>query len=228
LPYPVCLRDHSLQQLSQPSRLPVANCLGHPPNLLGSLNRLTWHETVPLVVNFDLGPSLGDAEVLSGSPDPNGPFAPPKNSMPLSHPTSGTSNSPLWGIVIERSADSRLFVYSITLIPALFILLLLLLIWPSYTGRRREAQRDVLLPLAAVVFTILPLHQILVPSEIQGITRVDVILGIEMVLAVAIVPMLYGVDTIREGLRVWGRSRTRHRRIGRRSDEHEGSSDAWL
>jgi hypothetical protein len=57
-------------------------------------------------------------------------------------------------------------------------------LWRRAPGSISTSVTGVLLPLAAVSLTVLPLRAVLVPSYITGLTRVDLILGIDIAMLV--------------------------------------------
>lgn len=89
-------------------------------------------------------------------------------------------------VLVTRDTNTQLFVYGVSLLPlALFFVLLTLL-----RTQRSDQLWDVLLGIGAGFLAVLPLRQVLVPSEVPGLTRVDFILGAELTLMVALFLLL--------------------------------------
>jgi hypothetical protein len=88
-------------------------------------------------------------------------------------------------VTVARKAPEQWFIESVALVPVIFALLFLHLLFfhPRYRGLGLET---FLVPLIAAILAILPLRLVLVPSNIEGLTRVDVALGAGLVLTVAV------------------------------------------
>jgi hypothetical protein len=103
------------------------------------------------------------------------------------------SANPSISIIVRRPALTQLFVWSMALTPALLLPVILF----QLIGERKEdhapsrTARNVSLELAAAVLAILPLRQVLVPSEVQGLTTVDYLLGAELAAFIGIVVVYY-------------------------------------
>lgn len=78
--------------------------------------------------------------------------------------------------LVERKHGQRWWVYTITLIPAALIVALAL-------GQRRIRASKVTMGLEAAigVLAVLPLREVLVPPDLPSLTRVDVLLGLQLI-----------------------------------------------
>lgn len=97
------------------------------------------------------------------------------------------------GIELYRDSSSLIYVYGMSFIP---ILLTLLLSHRLFINKRlnKSPEDNLLLEVAAVFLSILPLRTVLVPAEIQTTTRVDYILAFSVTLLVSIVLVRYGIQ----------------------------------
>jgi hypothetical protein len=92
--------------------------------------------------------------------------------------------------VLGRTSDVLLFVYVVAFTP--------LLLGAVYLTNFRRGKDDMVaaLSLAAVLLSLLTLRQVVTPSDIQGITRLDRLLGLELLVVIA----AFSVTAL------WGRS----------------------
>jgi hypothetical protein len=82
-------------------------------------------------------------------------------------------------VEITRDGPTRAYVYAIAAVP--FVLAILLgRVW-LFRAEGAPFQ-EVLVGLSAVLLTILPLRAVLVPPELSGLTRMDYLLGVELLL----------------------------------------------
>ena len=88
-------------------------------------------------------------------------------------------------VLIERDSITKFYVLILTISP---LLLLFVMIRQTYQAIRTSSGPSSTIPLEAVVgvISIVPLRQVLVPNGIPGLTTIDVILGAELVLFVAV------------------------------------------
>ena len=77
---------------------------------------------------------------------------------------------------LSRPTHLRLFVYAVAVAP------LLLGIAAGFSWLRDRRSTGAPIELAAALLALLPLRQVLVPGDITGITRLDHLLGIEVVI----------------------------------------------
>lgn len=81
--------------------------------------------------------------------------------------------------VIHRSWTSRVFIYCLTLAP----FVLAIIVGVALVVRRDGGDAlQTVVGIAAAALTILPLRSVLVPAEVGALTRVDYVLGIELLL----------------------------------------------
>jgi hypothetical protein len=86
-------------------------------------------------------------------------------------------------LIVLRNGQQQAMVYSVLGLPAILGWMVFHLYALQPVGSRRP--QDILVALSAVLLTILPLRSVLVPQQITGTTRVDYLLGYEMLLVVA-------------------------------------------
>jgi hypothetical protein len=91
-------------------------------------------------------------------------------------------------IVVKRESTTRFFVWAMALAPVLLIFAAGTQVAISIRHRDHIEPQNVLpLGLGVAVLAILPLRQVLVPSDVQGLTTVDFLLGTELALLIALV-----------------------------------------
>lgn len=91
------------------------------------------------------------------------------------------------GMVFQRPAHVRFFVYGVALAP------LLLGLSAALHWLNDRASRSAPIELGAALLALLPLRDVLVPDDIPGITRLDHLLGGEVVLIAAAVAVVTAV-----------------------------------
>jgi Domain of unknown function (DUF4436) len=84
---------------------------------------------------------------------------------------------------IRRPFLMQAYTYCIAALP--FLLLISLLLYARVSKKRAEAS-DVALGVAATMVAILPLRQVLVPSSLPGVTRLDILFGLGISVLVAL------------------------------------------
>lgn len=97
----------------------------------------------------------------------------------------GSQPTELISIVIWRNGIQQWFAYAMALLP-----LLILAAFSIAVPREHTKIVDVMTGVAATFLTVLPLRQVLIPTEVSnvaGITRVDYILGLDLSLMVVLV-----------------------------------------
>jgi hypothetical protein len=102
------------------------------------------------------------------------------------------------GLMVSRAGTYRAFILAMALAPAMLLVVIAYQLWSWWkqgTPPPGPAQ-EVTAEVAAGLFAILPLRQVLVPSGIEGLTLVDYLLGLQLVL-------LIGLFVIRHALRIW-------------------------
>jgi hypothetical protein len=81
-------------------------------------------------------------------------------------------------VLLSRPESEVIWYYAIALAP---VLLIFVLLWQLVTGTR------ITLEAGIGILAILSLRQVLVPSNISGITRIDILLGLEVVMMIVLV-----------------------------------------
>ena len=91
----------------------------------------------------------------------------PYQNQPSRHQLFFTVHRPLWIVI---------YTYWVAAMP---FLLLITLLWFKRVAQRRPLEpADAAFGLAAALVAILPLHQVLIPGNIPGLTRLDVLFGL--------------------------------------------------
>jgi hypothetical protein len=86
-------------------------------------------------------------------------------------------------LVVSRDAQTKLFVYTVALVPiVLFLALVSILVQHR---RRADNPLGSLIGFGAAFLSVLPLRQVLIPGEVAGLTRVDYVLAGQLALPVA-------------------------------------------
>jgi hypothetical protein len=98
----------------------------------------------------------------------------PYQNLPSRHQLFFTVHRPPWVIT---------YTYWVAAMP--FLLLVALLWFKRFAQRRPLEPSDAAFGLAAAMVAILPLHQVLVPSTIPGLTRLDLLFGLGICCLVA-------------------------------------------
>lgn len=96
---------------------------------------------------------------------------------------------------IGRSPIVEERTYVVALVPLAFALLFLHLLFINPTTRMIPLS-DFLMALAGTVLAVLPLRVVLVPAEIEGLTRVDTLLGVGLLTLTALGLARYGRDVL--------------------------------
>lgn len=171
-PYP---SDAYSANLTISMRLP-----GLDERLLPSLSPNADLTSIPIDVHVQQGPALNGFDT-SANQD-TGLFSDVFGQV--------RSNAHVVHLLVRRTTQHRVFVYAMATAPAILVLMLFHL----FVLRRMEApeMRDVLLGMTGVFLALLPLRGVLVPSEVAGVTRVDLILATELAALVLVVGYAYG------------------------------------
>lgn len=98
-------------------------------------------------------------------------------------------------LLIRTGNFTRLYTWTIVLVP---IYLLLIFIHLLYTNseRHRISITNLIAGLVASIIAVLPLRVVLVPSEIPGLTCVDLILALGMASIFALIIITYGFEIV--------------------------------
>lgn len=163
-PYP---SDAYAANLVLSLQLPLLDRVVQPS---GSL--LSDSQHLPIHVAVSAGPAL-DGYELAANQD-----------------TFRFTNAHTVNLLVNRSVQRRVFVYAMAMAPAILVLMLFHL----FVLRRLDPpeMRDVLLGMTGVFLALLPLRGVLVPGEVSGVTRIDVILAAELATLVLVVAYAYG------------------------------------
>jgi hypothetical protein len=96
----------------------------------------------------------------------------------------------MFALGIDRSEATRVFVYAMAAIPIVLgaFLFHVLFLGKTLSG---EPVHHLLLNVAAAMLAVLPLRQVLVPQEITGLTRIDLVLGLGLVLIISLSLLRY-------------------------------------
>ena len=95
-------------------------------------------------------------------------------------------------LVIRRNGYQQVAVYSVMGVPLILGIILMHGFW-----MRRPLENfasDFLFPLAGLLLTILPLRTVFVPSQITGVTRIDYVLGYEVLILLCAAVVAYGLN----------------------------------
>lgn len=100
-------------------------------------------------------------------------------------------------ITVSRGLAEILYIYVVAVTPLVFALLFVHLLFfnPRY---KHEPIQEFMAALVAAILAILPLRVILVPAEIGGLTRVDILLGVGLVAIVSAVVIKYVLEIWRQ------------------------------
>jgi len=97
----------------------------------------------------------------------------------------GVPQAGVYHVSLTRKTLTAWYVYSVALIPLMFALLFLHLLFFSkhFAHKKFEEFTEALI---VTILAVLPLRVVLVPAEIEGLTRVDLVLGLGLVLIVGV------------------------------------------
>jgi Domain of unknown function (DUF4436) len=101
----------------------------------------------------------------------------------IDNPAAYPPGSDPFTFTIRRPVMMQAYTYCIAVLP--FLLLISLLLYARVSKKQAQAS-DVALGVAATVVAILPLRQVLVPSSLPGLTRLDILFGLGISLLVAL------------------------------------------
>jgi hypothetical protein len=104
------------------------------------------------------------------------------------------NNSTSVTIVVERSPATIAYVYIMSLVPVGFALLIF---HELFLKKGRRPVGEALAAIVATALTVLGIRQVLVPPFIEGITRVDLILGVGLALVLSLTFIRYAIDNWR-------------------------------
>ena len=131
-------------------------------------------------------------------------------SLAFAYPSDEPGGLPVTDILIQRDTASKWYILGIALIP----LMLSILFGHFLLSRRSPEKRlglEALIALATFVIAVLPLRAVLVPPDVAGLTYVDTLLGLGLLLIVVVLATLYAHSTWAAGT-VFRRGATRNQR----------------
>ncbi len=99
-------------------------------------------------------------------------------------------------VSFHRTTQEQLYIYSVALIPLIFAFLFLHLLFFSQHFHHKVFE-EFTEALIVAILAVLPLRAVLVPPELTGLTRVDLVLGIGLVLIVGVAIGKYASE-------IWG------------------------
>ncbi len=109
----------------------------------------------------------------------------------------GTSDSVrLVDLYVTRPVATQTFTYLVAILPILMAIVYghYLFFYPRV---KEDPLHDVIIGAATIMIAVLPLRAVLVPPEVQGFTRVDLILGLGLVLIVCLPFLKYGIHLLK-------------------------------
>jgi hypothetical protein len=105
----------------------------------------------------------------------------------------------LIALYVDRPARTRTFVLAMALAPLLLFLVVAGRLVQQWRQGEFSSSQPTELPveLAAAFLAILSLRQVLVPNEVQGLTAVDFVLGVQLALFMGLVAVQYALTLLR-------------------------------
>jgi hypothetical protein len=92
---------------------------------------------------------------------------------------------------IVRDRKTKFYIYAMACVPIIFSAILVH--W-FFRPDKKESVRSSIFEALASTLAVLPLRVVLVPAEISGLTRVDLILGFAIALTLALFVMRYACE----------------------------------
>jgi hypothetical protein len=96
-------------------------------------------------------------------------------------------------VSFQRSSGTRILTYIMALVPLILALIFLHLLFFSTHAHTRDFE-EYPEALIVTIVAVLPLRIVLVPPEITGLTRVDLLLGVGLIVIVAIAGWKYASE----------------------------------
>lgn len=96
-------------------------------------------------------------------------------------------------VAVKRSIQTQMYTYAVALIPFIFAVIFFHLMFLSADLEQRRFE-EFTEALIVAVLSVLPLRVVLVPAEITGLTRIDLILGLGLVLIVTVAVGKYATE----------------------------------
>jgi hypothetical protein len=97
-------------------------------------------------------------------------------------------------LLVVRDSGTQAFAYAVAFLP---LALMIALVSILFTHGREYNYTDITVHLAVATLSILPLRAVLVPPDLQGLTRIDHILVGELLMIVSIAFLLNGIQLLR-------------------------------
>ena len=96
-------------------------------------------------------------------------------------------------MLIVRSSSTKYYIYSMALLP---VLLSLVFAHSNFTKRKHNEQITVnlFLEVSAILFSVLPLRSVLVPSDFDRLVSIDLILGLGIALMILFAFIVYAQE----------------------------------
>lgn len=94
-------------------------------------------------------------------------------------------------LLVVRSWRTQGFIYAVACLP---LVLLLALVSILVSSGRASNFTDITVNLAVATLAILPLRAVLVPSDLQGLTRIDYILMLQLLIVISMAFLLNGLQ----------------------------------
>jgi hypothetical protein len=169
-----------------PLALPLKGYSGWYPQ-----DRYTGNITVALALPGNMAPSIDSGPHAQVHSVQGGTVANDYNvdvkPTPSTFQALESNANDTFAVTISRDWYNQFFVYTVALIPFLFAVLFFHLLFFAGgghgIGRSFEHFTEA---LVVSVLSVLPLRVVLVPGDITGLTRVDLVLGVGLVLIVAV------------------------------------------
>ncbi len=104
-------------------------------------------------------------------------------------------------LLIRTGTFTRLYTWTIVLVPIYLLLIFIHLLYVN-PGKDRLTISEIVAGLVASIISVLPLRLVLVPSEISGLTGVDLILALGMSAIFALILISYGIEIISKSKKI--------------------------
>jgi hypothetical protein len=101
-------------------------------------------------------------------------------------------------LLVVRDSRTQGFAYAVAFLP---LALMIALVSILFTHGREYNYTNITVHLAVATLSILPLRAVLVPSDLQGLTRIDYILVIQLLLIISMAFFLNGLQLWKPALR---------------------------
>jgi hypothetical protein len=115
-------------------------------------------------------------------------------SVPIKQVDTPLQDEEYLRLMIIRDWNTQLVVYSVAFLPTVWLGIIMCVLLPSLL-RLPDHNTDfteINLNLALATLSVLPLRAVLVPSDLQGLTRIDYLLVLQLLLIIAVALLLNG------------------------------------